>query len=174
MGQPDLRETMATDLRGDENPTPALLVDPSRRLYLTVWTMASLSGLLAGWATTTVEAVWLNLPVPVWAFLVVWAGTSAVLSYRRFPATVAARGLVVGAGFLLVVPVARFGPPLLDSVRAGAVDLGTASDALFGLLTWEMLAVLGALAAVGVSRRLAERATAVRRRQTTQALRRRR
>ena len=150
--------------RRPTDPTFALLESPSPGMYAAVWTMGCLSGLLAGWAGTVVDAVWLNLPVAVWAFLVVWASSAAVLSYRRVPTGVVAAGLHIGAVFVVLVPVSVYGPRVLAVMQSGYFDGGSLSAELTALLTWGVVAGGVAALAVFVSNRLSRRVDRRRRR----------
>jgi hypothetical protein len=153
-------------------PTSSLLDSPTPSMYLAVWTMATLSGTLAAWVATVVDTTWLNMPVSVWVFLVVWASVTASLSYRRVPSGVAARGLAVSSGLLLLVPFAVFGPRILTALESGRfVGERAFSGGFYGLLSWGMLAGVGAMAVLAVSRRLSARAERLRRRRVTHELR---
>lgn len=162
---------MSLDLR--ERHTSSLVDSPSAGMYAAIWTMGTLSGVLAAWAATVIDVVWLNLPVSVWAFLVVWASTTAWLSYRRVPSGVLARGLAFVAALVVLVPFVVFGPRLASALDAGrGLDVGAVSGGFYGLLAWGALAGVASIAAFALSRRLSNRAARLRRRSTMREVRR--
>jgi len=68
------------------------------------------NGLLAGAVGYALDRTVLNLHTAVWAFLIVWAATTAYLSYKRVASGVVATGLFSLAVFVLLQPLAVFGP----------------------------------------------------------------
>lgn len=154
-----------------DSGSSSLLHDSPSLMYVTIWGMGCLSGLLAGVLASTIPGVWFNLPTEVWGFLVVWAASTAYYSYRRVPSGVVASGLYVSAVFLALLPITTYVPVVVASQSGQAIDASVLLDATVDFLQWGVLAGLLAALAVFLSRRLTRRADRLYRRRATRRLR---
>jgi len=136
-----------------------LFTDEPALMYVLIGVMGATNGLLAGVVGYYVDATFLNLHAAVWAFLLVWAATTGYLSYERVPSGVLAVGLYFVVLFVLLQPLAVYGPALAAATgEAGVSDPAALSNGFQGLAVWGATAGILALALTAVSRLLKRRA----------------
>jgi len=121
----------------------SLVTEDSAVMYVLVGFMGATNGLLAGAVGYFLDVTVLNLHAAVWLFLVGWAITTAYLSYQRVPSGVLAVGLYFIGLFVLLQPIAIYGPLL-----AAASEASGMKGAQLLLEGWQGIVWSGALAGV--------------------------
>lgn len=134
---------VVAELSPTEKPVP---------LSASIVLVATLGGVVAAWVVSGLAATWFNLPVEVWAFLLVWAGTTGYVSFESVPSAVVARGFALGAALVVLEPVFSFAPAVLGG------EGERAATAAFDLLVWGVGAAVVAGVLLLVARRLSRRA----------------
>lgn len=140
----------------------SLFTEDSAMMYVVVGFMGTTNGLLAGAVGYFLDVTVLNLHAAVWLFLLGWAGTTAYLSYKRVPSGVLAVGLYFIGLFVLLQPIAIYGPLLAKAGEAsGMTRAQLLIDSWQGIIWWGALAGVLALAIMFTSRLLTRHARAV-------------
>lgn len=103
--------------------------------------IGGLTGVCAALATMRMDVSYQQIPFPVWGFLLVWAGTTAYLSFYERPSEAIGTGLYLLALEVLLTPIILFGLPLLGLTqptrRHGVL--------LWNLFIWSLIAFLVSL-----------------------------
>lgn len=140
-------------------------------MYVLIGLMGAINGLLAGVVGYVIDATFLNLHAAVWAFLIAWATTTSYLSYKRVPSGVVAVGLYFVGLFVLLQPVAIYGPLLAAAAdTSGITRAQLLIDGWRGVLSWGVTAGALAVAIALVSQLLKRHAKRVVSRRRTRNL----
>lgn len=148
-----------------DHPPSSLLVESPSATFVAIGVGAFLNGAMAGWVAQVFDQTYFNLRVEVWAFLVVWAATTAYFSYRRIPSGVVGVSLYVLGIFIVLVPIAEYAPLIVTAMHgSGGFDTTLFIEGVTGLLTWGTVAGITAAVVAFVSKRLTRRADRIYRR----------
>lgn len=131
----------------------SLFTEGSAVMYVVVGLMGATNGLLAA-VGYFLDVSILNLHAAGWLVLLGWAGTTAYLSYKR----VSSGGLAVGLYFLglfvLLQPIAIYGPLLTADATSGMTRAQLLIDSWQGIIWWGAFGGVLALAILFTSRLL--------------------
>lgn len=141
----------------------SLFTEDSSLTYVLIAGLGVMNGLLAGVIGYALDQTVLNLHTTVWSFLIAWAATTAYLSYKRVASGVLATGLYFLLVFVLLQPVAVFGPILAAGSGPSDYERTRALiEGWNGILVWGVVAGVVALCTTFVRRLLLRRARRVR------------
>lgn len=141
----------------------SLFTGDSSLTYVLIAGLGVMNGLLAGVIGYALDQTVLNLHTTVWSFLIAWAATTAYLSYKRVASGVLATGLYFLLVFVLLQPVAVFGPILAaGSGLSGYERTRALIEGWNGILVWGVVTGAVALCTTFVRRLLLRRARRVR------------
>ena len=152
--------------RGDPDwlAESSLFAGDSSLTYVLIAGLGVTNGLLAGVIGYVLDHTVLNLHTAVWSFLIAWAATTAYLSYKRVASGVLATGLYFLSVFVLLQPIAIFGPILIGaSGLSGYERTRVLIEGWSGILVWGVSAGVVALCITFVRRLLLRRARRIRR-----------
>lgn len=152
----------------------ALFNTESALIYVVIGVEGSMIGFLAGSIGYFSGVTFLNLHAAIWLFLITWAASVSYLSYQRVPSGALGVGLYFIGIFVLLQPLAVFGPVLAEASSA-SVPLRSQllSDGAGNIFTWGLASgVLGA-ATIFVGRLLSRRADRIQNREMRHQVRKR-